>query len=143
MYFPLDTSYQDLAGRLVAWIILNRHIPQDTWTHYHAHHNHFQTAFRHKVFHNLDPYTMLEVVNTMNQISVHDALSRLKEFNTSNWIFTGIDRTRAGGTLLLFGEVLTSQVEETIRDIRKMPETIIGMTLDAEVGEIIGLEAGR
>ena len=55
LYFPIDNPYQELAGRVVAWIPLNRYIPQATWAAYNKHQINFQTTFRHKVFHNLDP----------------------------------------------------------------------------------------
>ena len=117
-HFPLDVPYQDLTGRLVGWIPLNRNITQDTRKLYHAHQNHFQKDFRHRIFHNLDPEAMLEVANTMNQLSVRDTLSRLKAVNTNNRLFTGMERTRGGGTLIFFDKELTPHVEETIRNIR-------------------------
>ena len=37
VYLPLDDPYQELAGRMVTWIPLNRHIPQVTWAAYNKH----------------------------------------------------------------------------------------------------------
>jgi hypothetical protein len=41
-YFPLNEPYQDLAGRMVGCIALNRHIPQVTWARYNKHQTNFQ-----------------------------------------------------------------------------------------------------
>ena len=50
---------------MVAWIPLNLHIPQDRWNFYHDHQTHFQTGFKYKIFHNLDPDTLLELSSSM------------------------------------------------------------------------------
>jgi hypothetical protein len=77
-YFPLDEPYQALAGRMVGWIVLNLHIPQETWVRYNNHQINFQTTYMHKVFHNLDPDAELEEHNTIHPITVREALARLK-----------------------------------------------------------------
>ena len=139
-FFPLNAPYQDLCGWMVAWISLNRQIPQDTLKIYHAHQNHFQTAFRNTIFHNLDPDTMLEVEGSMNKISVWEALYRLMAISTSGRLFTGVERTWGSGTLFMFGKFHNPQVVETIRDIRKILETITGRQLDEAIRGDIGLE---
>ena len=100
-YFPLGEPYQELAGRMVGWVVLNRHIPQETWVRYHKHQINFQKTYRHKGFHNLDPDAKLEEQNTMHKITVREALARLKSV-TNNRLLTGIERTRGGVNLLLF-----------------------------------------
>ena len=69
-YFSLNEPYQELAGRMVGWIVLNLLIQQVMWARYNKHHIKFQTTYRHKVFHNLDPDAELEDQNTMNTITV-------------------------------------------------------------------------
>jgi hypothetical protein len=76
--FPVNEPYQELAGRMIAWIPLNHHIPQVTWAAYNKHQIKFQTTFRHKVFHNLDPDAELADQNTMRTITVRKALAQLQ-----------------------------------------------------------------
>ena len=105
---------------------------------YHTHKNNFQTSFRHKVFHNLEPNALIKVQNTMTQITVREALSRLK-FVTNNRLLTGIERTRDGGTLLLFNAGLTTQVEESTSNITHTLEEIPGIQLITDIKETLGL----
>ena len=108
-YFPLNEPYQELAGRMVGWIFLNRHIPQVMWERYNKHQINFQTIYRHKLFHNLDPDVELDDRNTMITIMVREALARLQSV-TKNRLLTGIERNGGGGTLLLFDAQLAAQV---------------------------------
>ena len=85
----------------------------------------------HKLFHNLDPDAKLEEQNTMNKITVREALARLK-LVTNNRLLTGIERTRGGGTLLLFNAQLAAQVEEVTRGVTKTLEMITGMKVSRD-----------
>ena len=69
-YFQLNEPYEELTGRMVGWIVLNLHIPQEMWARYNKHQINFQTTYRHTLFHNLDPDAELEDQNTMNTITV-------------------------------------------------------------------------
>ena len=104
----------------------------------HKHQINFQTTFRHKVSHNLDPDALLEVKNMMKPIAVREALLIL-HYVIHNRLLTGIERTRGRGTLLMFDAGFAAQVEESTRDITHTLEVITGMQLSAEIRETLTL----
>jgi hypothetical protein len=86
----------------------------------------------------LDPDAELGNQNTLSTITVRKVLARLQSV-TKNQLLTGIERTRGGGTLLLFGAQLASQVEEATRNVTVTLEEITGRKLSRDFKETHGI----
>jgi hypothetical protein len=86
----------------------------------------------------LDPDAEIDDQNTMRTITVREALARLQSI-TKNRLLTGIERTRGGGTLLLFDAQLAAQVEEATRNVTVTLEEITGRKLSRDFKETHGI----